>query len=61
MVEKGETMRNKRAARYSCSYNRAFVSVARDIDTIAEFERASWLGALVLGVAFGLMFFVGLM
>lgn len=54
-------MRNKRAARHSCNYNRAFVSVARDIDTIAEFERASWLGALVLGVAFGLMFFVGLM
>ena len=53
-------MRNNRAARHSCNYNRAFVSVTRDIDTIAEFERASWLGALVLGVAFGLMFFVGL-
>ena len=53
-------MNRKRAARQCCSINRAFVSVTRDMDSIAEFERGSWLAALVMGVAFGLMFFVGL-
>lgn len=54
-------MRNKRSARHRCSGNRAYISLCRDIDSIAEFERATWYGALIIGLAFGLMFFAGLM
>ena len=51
---------NKRAARQCCSINRAYMSLCRDYDSITEFERATWYGALILGLTFGLMFFVGL-
>lgn len=53
-------MLKNRAARSSGNYSRAYASISRDADIISNFERVSLRAALLLGIAFGLMFFVGL-
>ena len=52
-------MRQKKAARHSCSYARARASTSRD-SSIIQYERATLYAGLVIGVAFGVMFAVGL-
>ena len=54
-------MTRNRAERRSCNYHRSYASISRDADIVANFERVSLRAALLLGVAFGLMFFVGLL
>lgn len=54
-------MDNKRAARRRLQLRRAYMSASRDMDIVANFERGSMWAAVVLGVAFGIMFFVGMM
>ena len=54
-------MKQKRATRHRCNDDRAFLSLSRDIASIAEYERVTTLAAIVIGLAFGIMFFVGLM
>ena len=61
MDKKEVDMRNKRAARHSCNYDRAYMSVTRDIDSIAEFERVTWCAGMIIAVVFGVLFFWGLM
>lgn len=39
---------------------RAYLSTTRDMDIVANFERTSTLAAIVIGLAFGIMFFAGL-
>lgn len=53
-------MLKNRAARSSGNYSRAYASISRDADIIANFERASLQAALLLGIVFGIIFFVGL-
>lgn len=53
-------MKENRATRPRCHVNRAYLSTTRDMDIVANFERTSTLAAIVIGVAFGLMFFAGL-
>ena len=53
-------MDEKRAARRSCNLRRAYLSTTRDMDIVANFERTSTLAAVLIGLAFGLMFFAGL-
>ena len=53
-------MTTKQAARQRLQLRRAYVSTSRDMDILAEFERgAKWAG-IVIAVAFGLMFALGL-
>lgn len=54
-------MKENRATRPRCHVNRAYLSTTRDMGIVANFERTSTLAAIVIGLAFGLMFFVGLM
>ena len=54
-------MSSKEAARRRLQLRRARMSVSRDIEIVAEFERACWDAALILGAGFGFMFFVGLL
>lgn len=54
-------MNKKKAAPWTRQRHGAYLSVGRDIDSLAEFERSSMYAAIIIGVAFGLMFFVGLM
>lgn len=54
-------MDEKRAARRRLQLRRAYLSTTRDMDIVANFERASTLAAIIIGLAFGIMFFVGLM
>lgn len=58
--EKGVHMDEKRAARRRLQLRRAYLSTARDMDIVANFERTSTLAAVIIGLAFGLMFFAGL-
>lgn len=58
--EKGVHMDEKRAARRRLQLRRAYLSTARDMDIVANFERTSTLAAIVIGLAFGIMFFAGL-
>ena len=53
-------MKTKKPTRPRCHANRAYLSTARDVDIVANFERTSTVAAIIIGVAFGLMFFVGL-
>lgn len=53
-------MKENRATRPRCHVNRAYLSTTRDMDIVANFERTSTLAALLIGLAFGLMFFAGL-
>ena len=54
-------MRKNKAARSSGNYSRAYASISRDADILANFETGTWWAAIMLGIAFGLMFFVGLL
>lgn len=52
--------RTNEATRGRCHDRRAYVSTCRDIDSIAEFERVTHLAGLLVGLAFGLCIFFGL-
>lgn len=54
-------MKQKRATRHRCNDDRAFLSLSRDIDILANFERTSTVAALIVGLAFGICIFLGLM
>lgn len=54
-------MDEKRAARRRLQLRRSYLSTTRDMDIVANFERTSTLAAVLIGLAFGIMFFVGLM
>lgn len=53
-------MNNKKAARNSCNYYRANGNGYKARENIADFERGCWYAAILLGISFGLMFFLGL-
>ena len=54
-------MTRKRAARSSGYYSRAYASISRDADILAEFQRASFWAGIIIALAFGICLFVGLM
>lgn len=53
-------MTRKRAARSSGYYSRAYASISRDADIIANFERASFWAGIIIALAFGFCLIVGL-
>ena len=53
-------MKTKKPTRPRCNANRAYLSTARDVDIVANFERTSTVAALIVGLAFGLCLFFGL-
>ena len=61
MEDGRKTMEKKRATRHRCNDDRAFLSLSRDIQRIAEIERAEHLAGIIIALAFGLCMFVGLM
>ena len=54
-------MKQKRATRHRCNDDRAFLSLSRDYAIVSEYERATTLAAIVIGIAFGICIFLGLM
>lgn len=52
-------MQKNRAARHSCNYHRAKASTRTK--SILTYEQTLNISALIIGVAFGVMFFLGLM
>ena len=61
MENERKTMTRKRAARSSGYYSRAYASISRDADILAEFERATKWAGIIIALAFGICLFVGLM
>lgn len=53
-------MDKNRAVRRSCNYNRTNGNRNKARENIAEFDRACMYVSILLGISFGLMFFVGL-
>ena len=54
-------MKTTKAARHRCNGNRAYMSITRDMDTIAQIERAEFWAGIIIAVAFGLCIFLGMM
>lgn len=61
MENEGKAMNKKKAAPWTRQRHGAYLSTGRDIDSLADFERSSMYAAIIIGVAFGLIFFCGLM
>lgn len=53
-------MKQKRATRHRCNDDRAFLSLSRDYAIVAEYERVTTYAALIIGIAFGMCLFIGL-
>ena len=61
MEDGRKTMKQKRATRHRCNDDRAFLSLSRDYAIIAEYERVTAIAAVIIGLAFGICIFLGLM
>lgn len=53
-------MDEKRAARRRLQLRRAYLSTARDMDIVAEIERAEFLAGIMIAVAFGICLLIGI-
>lgn len=53
-------MKENRATRPRCHVNRAYLSTARDMDIVAEIERAEFLAGIMIAVAFGICLLIGI-
>ena len=56
-----KSMKTTKAARHRCNGNRAYMSITRDMDTIAQIERAEFWAGIIIAVAFGFCLIAGLM
>lgn len=52
-------MTNNKAARHRCNGHRAYLSCCRDIDTIAQIERAEFWAGIIIAIAFGFCLILG--
>lgn len=55
----GKHMKKHKAARHRCNGHRAYMSITRDIDTIAQIERAEFWAGIIIAIAFGFCILLG--